>query len=202
MRKQSIGALGIFKLYYKVLSQYKSGDSAYFISIKATKISDLSVENAINGFLSQHRFTFDDSVKQIEDYFNFCFSNNFPIYFFNLDNFIEEWKKHKLTDVKSELKYLFAEKIRAYLQENNLSFKEYISPQKRYIPKILQHYITSKEIPFEIIIYMRILDKCDIDKRKLKILLHREFVKMKEYEERLKKLKPLIDSELKKVVDI
>lgn len=200
MRKRGIVPLSVFRIYYKVLSKYSSTPYYYQLSQKAKEIKK-SIEISIEKFLTKHQYnTFNDSLTEIENYFEFCISKNYEIYFHNLDLYIEKWKKSNICESSEEIKYVFASKIQHFLKIHNISFKDYIKKHEKYIPPILQHYIASYEIPFEVILYLKILDKCDIDKKKLRMLLHKEFTEMSEYNRRLKKLKPLIESELRRVL--
>ncbi len=201
-RKTGIGPLSIFKLYYKVQSLYKPNHFSNFIWKTAKQIKDKSIEISIEQFLNKNRYiNFNDNIGEINEYFSYCFTNNYPIYFNNLGQHIESWKKYKMKGSKVELQYLFANKVISYLKENGISFKQYLALQKRYVPLIIQHYIADKEIPFEVILYLKALDRCDIDNKKLKMLLHKEYIEMKVHEQRLVKLKSIIQSELEKILE-
>lgn len=198
VRKQSkFNTISIFRLYYKVKGKYNPNDYANFLARNAKKINDINVIKQIDSFIEINKYTNFNSILEIEEYFTFCFMKNLPLYFFNLNQYIDDWKKYKLTDTKQELKYIFSDKIIDYLKKHKLTFKEYLKPQKGYIPRILQHYLMNKEIPFEVILYLKVLDHCELDKKKLKLLLSSEIYEMNLYEKRLERLIPLIQSELK-----
>lgn len=202
MRKVGITPLTIFKLYYKVLSIYKNSEYAKFLPYTVKQIKDPGIELQITGFLNKYRYVvFNDSMTEIENYFKYCFANDYSIYFNNLGAYIGQWSKDKLSDKGFEVKYVFSDKIIKYLKQYNISIKQYLEPQKKYIPRILQHYIANKEVPFEVILYLKILDRCDIDKKRLKMLLHTEFMQMKEFETKLPKLENHIKEELRRVVE-
>ena len=201
-RKQGISAVSVFCLYYKTSSQYSPSDYSHFAWKRTKEIKDKNVERQIEIFLSNYKEAiFSNSLSEIEDYFQYCFLNKKQLYFFNLSEHIESWKKHEIKNPKDELKYVFADKVINYLEENNLDFLNYLKCQKNYIPKILQHYLAIKEIPFEVLLYLKIFDKCQLDKRKLKMMLSKEFYDMKDYEKKLERLKPLISNELKKILE-
>lgn len=200
MRKSGIGPVSIYKIYYKVLSKYKDIPYGFKLAYKTTKI-DEKYSELIGKFWDEYgEEKFNKQLTQVEDYFEFCFEQSYSIYFHNLGQYIDLWKKDRLTDSSSETKYLFAQKVLTYLKERNLTFKQYIEKQKNYIPIMLQHYLSSKEIPFEVILYLKVLDRVDMDKKKLKILLHREFIEMEKYKARAKKLNTLFEGEIKRII--
>jgi len=200
-RKVGITTLSIFKLYHKVLATYEEVEYAMFLAYKAKKINDKRVERAIQSFLSNHLTeSFNNSLVKIEKYFSYCFENNKNLYFFNLGAFVEEWKKFNASGNRISTKFLFFNTICTYLKDNNISIEEYIKKRKNYIPVILQHYIATKNIPFELLITLKILEKCDIDKNKLKMLIKNEIYNMDTYIQNEKKLHNTLIQEFSKVL--
>lgn len=196
----SLNTLSVFKTYYKVLGKYYPEKS--FPLSKVIKIRNPLIEKQIELFLEQYKYSaFSDRLSELEDYTDFCIRKKYAIYFHNYDVWIEEWKKERLHTTKDELKYLCSEKIQRYLRDNSITFKEYIEKKKFYIPIILQHYLVTKELPFELILFLKIIEKCDINKKKLKVMLYREFMELHIYEKRLEKLKELFMGEIKKILE-
>ena len=202
-RKQCIlNPLSVFKIYYKIQSIYAPKEYSVFIWKKTKEIKNTDVINNLEYFLDKYRYSiFEDSITKVEEYFTFCFMNNHSIYFNNLGDYISEWKKEKLENNSQEIKYLFANQIIDFLKSRRISFKQYLLKQKGYIPIILQHYLATKEIPFEVALYLKSLDKCDIDKKKMKVLFSKEYYEILKYEKRTEQLKTLIESELKKILE-
>lgn len=202
MRQSGIGSVSIYKIYYKVLSKYKDVPYGFKLAYKTTKI-DEKYSELIGKFWDEHsKEGFQNKLTEVESYFEFCFEHDYSIYFHNLGQYIDLWKTDRLTDSSSETKYLFAQRVLTYLKDRNLTFKQYIEKQKNYIPIMLQHYLSSKDIPFEAILYLKILERVDMDKKKLRILLHREFIEMEKYKARTKKLNTLFEGEIRRIITV
>jgi hypothetical protein len=197
MRKIGITPVSVFRVYYKSTSKYKPKDYSIYVAYKTKKIGDKAIEKQIEHFLEKNRYEiFNNSLSKIENYFDFCFSNNKELYFYNLSEYIKDWQQYNLEGQLYEQEIKFADEVFQYLLTFNLTFETYITCNKNKLPVIIQHYISTRKIPFELLLYLNILEDCKYNKKRLKVLLAREYVDMKKHKSNLKKLEPLLKEEL------
>ena len=189
-RKKIPNPLRIYNLFNQIYYRYFSD-----INIRSGKqIKSIHTKEYLTFFVENHYKklkTFD----AIKHYILWAFKEKgkFPIN--HLHIYIDEWLKHESDDI-----IYFADAISAYLRNNDLTFKEYLSPVPRYYPHIIQHYIGQKNIPFEFILYTKVMDK--IPKKQLtllKVLLSDEFYELGMYKERMKKRKGYLSAEVERL---
>jgi len=200
-RKEGITPLVMYKVFLEQYCLYNP-DSPYKYTYKKVKaINNKLIEIKIEQFLDKYRYNvFKDSISQMRSYFKFCLDKNRNTYFYILDKHIADWKNRTL--IQPEKSFLFADNIINYLRITETDYDSYISTSKRQIPSILLHYISKKNIPFELIVYLGILDNlsnCGLDKRRITFLLSTEMADIDRYKRNVKKFGQVIEREISKI---
>lgn len=189
-RKQTVSPLYVYNIFNNVYFQYFENHN-----VRHARKIDPNVETYIASFISNNFYKFHSSISIFEDYLRWVFQQHGRVSIRMIHSFVDEWEKSNTNEVIP-----FSAEVVKYLRDNYISFEEYIAVQKSYFPTILQHYIADKSIPFELILYLGILDKVEKKNRAtLKMLLSKEYYDMKKHEEKLNANKLFIEHELKNV---
>ena len=190
LRKKVPNPLRVYNLFNQIYYRYFSD-----INIRSGKqIKSVTTKDYLTFFVENH-FKKINTFDNLKHYILWTFKEKgkFPINHLHL--YIEEWLRHESDDI-----IYFADAISAYLRNNDLTIKEYLAPVPRYYPHIIQHYIGQKNIPFEFILYTKVIDK--IPKKQLtllKVLLSDEFYDMDTHIKRMKKGKGYLSAEVERL---
>lgn len=190
LRKKVPNPLRIYNLFNQIYYRYFSN-----INIRSGKqIKSISTEEYLTFFVENHYKklkTFDN----IKNYILWVFKEKGKIPITHIHLYIDDWLNHESDDIM-----YFADAVSGYLRDNDMTLKEYLAPVPRYYPHIIQHYIGQKTIPFEFILYTKVIDK--IPKKQLnllKVLLSDEFYDMDMHVKRMKKRKGYLSAEVERL---
>lgn len=190
LRKKVLSPLRVYNLFNQIYYRYFSD-----IRIRSGKqIKSITIEEYLTFFVENHYKkikTFDG----LKHYILWMFKEKGKLPINHLHRYIDEWLKHESDDI-----IYFADAVSAYLRANDMTLKEYLAPVYRYYPHIIQHYIGQKNIPFEFILYTKVMDK--IPKKQLtllKVLLTDEFYELDMYRDRMKKRKGYLKAEVERL---
>lgn len=187
LRKKIPSSLLVYNIFNKISQRYFSN---IFIR-SAKRIKNEGTEKYINFFIATHYGNFQN-FNELKRYILWLFQEKGKVHLNVLHIYIEEWKQFSSGKVSS-----FASEISQYMSNENLAWSEYIAISNFTYPPIIQQYVGEKNIPFEVIVYLRILDKMrGAPKNLVQTLLHKEIYNMKDHKKSVVKNKKFISNEL------
>ena len=191
LRKQVHSPLYIYNLFNRTYFKYFHGHPVS----SAKAITDDRVRCYIERFIGDDYAKLDKSETRLEEYLLWLFSRNGkqPIVMMHvgIDAYLKEIKT--TGEVTS-----FSHIIKKYMRENKIeTWSDYIEPKYGFYPKIIQHYMKDKSIPFEFILYLGVIDRLpDRQKKSIKALLRKELYSIVDRMKVMEKNRAFFDMEV------
>jgi len=128
------------------------------------------------------------------EYVIYCFRTGGFIPLFHLHKYIDSWEREKSIILTS----VFATNIISYMERNYIkTWGYYITNPKNYYAPVIQQYIAFRDVPFELLLYLNVLNtvekKCD---NLLKTLLVKEYREIDNFQKRVNNNKLFIANEI------
>lgn len=189
LRKQIPSPVLVYNIFNQIHMRYFSNTF-----IRGGKIiKNAGTEKYLTFFVENHYRDFRD-LKDLKHYILWMFQEKGRVPINVLHRYIGEWKKRSVVDMST-----FAVEVAQYINENGLSWASYIATREYSYPHIIEHYIGQQNIPFELIVHLRIPEKVnDAKKMLLRGLLNKEFYDMARYVEKAEKNKNFIAREIER----
>lgn len=196
LRRQIPSSLSVFNIFNRTYYHYFYGH----FTKHAKHIHNEHVERIVEDFIENHFNKLNYSLIRFEEFLLWLFSKYGKLPLATISGKIEEYLKEEINS--NEIKS-FAIKILKYMRDNKIqTLHDYILPIDGFYPKIIQHYIKDKDIPFEVLLYLKIFDRISKEQKKtVKSLFRKEMYNINERMIVMEKNKGFITEELKKVMD-
>lgn len=189
-RKITISPIYIYNIFLN--TYYRYFENRYN---RQTKKIEESLESFLKWFISTYYYKFKEDKEEFENYLFWIFQTYGKISIRQIHKYIELWEKSKSLEEEP-----FSLKISKYLRDNYITWNNYIKPKKGYFPIILQHYISDRNFPFELLLYLNILDKVENkNKNILKMLISKELYDIKKYKIKAEANEKFIQNEIENI---
>ena len=169
--------------------------------VKYTNQIESQHHNFLQNFTDNHFSKLSFSIDKYEKYLLWLFSKYGKLPMLSAFSHIEEYLKEeeKKLDIVP-----FSVIITKYIRDEKIgSWKEYLLPQNGFYPKIVQHYMRDKSFPFELILFLKIMDRVpDRQKKMLKTIFRSEMYNLKEKLDLVEKNKGFFTEEIKKIGEV
>lgn len=169
-RKKIHDPLSLYNAYIQTYNRYFHG---FFTQTRKTTLNNKQIEKYFIDFGETHFHKLSDSLSEFRHYLTWCFSKYDKTPIFNLHLYIDEYLKSGKISVES-----FYFKILTYMKKSKIqTWDTYtIGTANRY-PRILEHYIATKEIPFEFLLWLKVIDNLTpFQKKCMKVVLRHELM--------------------------
>lgn len=195
-RKKIVSPLMLYNIYIQTYNRYFHN---FYTHVRKRELENKKIEEYFIHFSEFHYIKLDDNVDKLKKYILWLFSKYGKVPIFSLHAYINEYLK----DCKKELSSFYYIIVK-YITDNKISdWNSYIKGSDYNYPKILEHYISKKEFPFEFILYLKIFDSLNPKQRKImKVLLRNEFVNLDERLRIIDDHKDFFDYELEQILTI
>lgn len=169
-RKQIISPLTLYNLYIQTYNKYFSD---FYTTTRKKELNNKKIESYFINFAETHFIKLGESLDKMKDFLLWCFAKHSRVAIYNLHSYLEEYLKEEKNNLES-----FYFKINTYLLKNKIkTWDDYIKGTKNSFPKIIEHYIATKDFPFEFILYLNVLDGLnDSQKKMIKVILRKEMM--------------------------
>jgi hypothetical protein len=196
VRKQVPSKLSIFNTFNNTYFNYFYGH----LVKHAKHINNSNTESILDSFTENHFYKLDYSLIRFESFLLWLFSKYGKLPLVTIFGHIDEFLKEK--DSKKTIQS-FSINMSKYMRDNNISnWKDYILSKDGFYPKIIQHYMKDKNIPFEVLLFLKVFDNIPQQQKKsVKSLFRKEMYTLGERIELMNKNKTFIINELRKVME-
>jgi hypothetical protein len=161
-------------------------------------LNNKKIEEYFINFSETHFHKLDDSIEGFKNYVTWCFSKHDKVPIFSLHNYIDNYLKDGTIELSS-----FWFRVCEYIKKNKIAtWEDYIKGSTCRYPKIIEHYLSSKEIPFEFILYLKVLDTLTpMQKKCMKVILRVELMNLDKKLIYIEKNSIFFKSELEQIND-
>jgi len=169
-RKQVFDPLTFYNSYIQIYNKYFHN---FYTHIRKKELDNKRIEEYLINFSETHFHKLKDSMEEFRKYLTWCFSKYDKVSILCLHKYIDDYLKEGTIELNS-----FWFKVRDYMKKKELkTWNEYIEGTPSRYPRILEHYISTKEIPFEFILYLKVLDTLTpMQKKCMKVILRMELL--------------------------
>lgn len=188
-RKKIPSSLTLYNIFNQLYFKYFDD---IFIR-RANKVTNVKVERYLDRFASNVYSNKFGSTEKLKKYIIWVFQNKGKVPVVCLHQYLDEWKEVNVDNVKS-----FSIEVADYIREDKKlnSWNDYITAKHSFYPPIVEHYMNDKnEVPFELILYLKILETSK-HKKILKSMFSKEIYSKSDYEKKLKKNTKFIENEI------
>lgn len=195
-RKKRPSSLNVYNIFNQLYFKYFEDT---FIR-KANKVKSERTYRYLESFITNKYSDKFGSLDNLKKYIIWVFQNKGKVPVVTLHCYLDEWENTNEDDIKS-----FSIEISTYIREDKKlhSWEDYITAKHTFYPPILEHYMNGKkEVPFELILYLDILNSSKKHKKVIKSLFSKEIYNKSEHEKRLDKNKRFIENEIEEIKDM
>jgi len=185
--------LTVYNAFYRIYFSYFRGHG-----FRPAKSIPDNMVGWMEEFVQDHLGRLGYSMKTFEDYVLWIFSKHGSQPVTVINTLVSVYLKEEKEG--GEIKP-FSIAVGKFIRKMKLkSWEEYLRPQGGRYPLILQQYIKEKDIPFEFLLYMRVIDHLpEIQKKMVKSILGKELYKQKDRWEKVQRNEEFLKEEIRRI---
>ena len=192
-RKKTVAPLYLYNIFNQLYFKYFEGHPIR----GAKRLPSSEMESYLTWFITTH---YPKVKNQLKDYIIWCFQQHGRFRIKLLHRFIDSYDG---TKPSAEIQP-FANKIAKYMRDNYISsWEAYIAPRPNFFPIIFQHYVASKDFPFEVLLHLGIFDSIPASRKDMaKAMLRTEFYEIDQHTKKAEKHRVFIGLELDRIKNL
>lgn len=193
-RKQVVKPLVLYNIYIQTYNRYFNN---FFTPTRKKELNNTKIEDYFINFADSGYLKLGESQSKMKEFILWLFAKHGRIPIFNIHCYVDEYLKESKNTLDS-----FYFNIVDYLNRNKIiGWDSYIRGTRNTFPKIIEHYTSTKDFPFDFIVYLKVLDSLTEHQKKIaKMLLRKDLMTLDKASKRVEENKDFFRNELEQIM--